>query len=165
MTEIGGHWSLTLSHWLKTNTYFSCRYIAPLHYRLLLHPNLTSLSFTGSVQIEIDVQNNTNWVVLHNKGLKITKATILNQDLAHLSDQVAVNFQRQRSTVPAVPTYIGPNLTLCLSHFLSVGSSSSSQPFTWADWHFLSQGTQQWAKVLSVYWVWGRINGRFLWLL
>ncbi|XP_019110411.2 endoplasmic reticulum aminopeptidase 2 isoform X2 [Larimichthys crocea] len=64
------------------------RYIIPLHYRLLLHPNLTSLSFTGSVQIEIDVQNNTNWIVLHSKGLDITKATILNQDLGLLSDQV-----------------------------------------------------------------------------
>ncbi|XP_023269255.1 endoplasmic reticulum aminopeptidase 2-like [Seriola lalandi dorsalis] len=64
------------------------RYIIPLHYRLLLHPNLTSLSFTGSVQIQIDVQNNTNWVVLHSKGLQIFNATILNQNLAHLSDQV-----------------------------------------------------------------------------
>ncbi|TMS03121.1 Endoplasmic reticulum aminopeptidase 2 [Larimichthys crocea] len=53
-----------------------------------MHPNLTSLSFTGSVQIEIDVQNNTNWIVLHSKGLDITKATILNQDLGLLSDQV-----------------------------------------------------------------------------
>uniref|UniRef100_UPI0037E80419 endoplasmic reticulum aminopeptidase 2 n=1 Tax=Semicossyphus pulcher TaxID=241346 RepID=UPI0037E80419 len=64
------------------------RYIIPLHYRILLHPNLTSHSFTGSVQIQIDVQNNTNWVVLHSKGLNITKATILDQNLAHLSDQV-----------------------------------------------------------------------------
>ncbi|KAM9359901.1 endoplasmic reticulum aminopeptidase 2 isoform 1-T2 [Symphorus nematophorus] len=64
------------------------RYIIPLHYHLLLHPNLTSLSFTGSVQIQIDVQNNTNWVVLHSKGLHISKATILDQNLAHLSDQV-----------------------------------------------------------------------------
>lgn len=64
------------------------RYIIPLHYRLLLHPNLTSLSFTGSVQIQIEVRNNTNWVVLHSKGLQISKATILNQNLAHLSEQV-----------------------------------------------------------------------------
>ncbi|XP_019956414.2 endoplasmic reticulum aminopeptidase 2 [Paralichthys olivaceus] len=64
------------------------RYIIPLHYQLLLHPNLTSLSFTGSVQIQIDVQNSTNWVVLHSKDLQIFKATILNQNLDHLSDQV-----------------------------------------------------------------------------
>uniref|UniRef100_A0AAX7THQ6 Aminopeptidase n=1 Tax=Astatotilapia calliptera TaxID=8154 RepID=A0AAX7THQ6_ASTCA len=63
------------------------KYIIPLHYHLLLHPNLTSLSFTGSVQIQIDVQNNTNWVVLHSKGLQISKATILDQNLTHLSEQ------------------------------------------------------------------------------
>ncbi|XP_053182011.1 endoplasmic reticulum aminopeptidase 2 [Scomber japonicus] len=64
------------------------RYIIPLHYRLLVHPNLTSLSFTGSVQIQIEVKNNTNWVVLHSKGLQISKATILNQNLGLLSEQV-----------------------------------------------------------------------------
>ncbi|MEQ2259886.1 hypothetical protein XENORESO_021199, partial [Xenotaenia resolanae] len=63
------------------------RYIVPLHYHLLLHPNLTTFSFTGTVQIQIDVQNNTNWVVLHSKGLQISKATILDHNLAHLSDQ------------------------------------------------------------------------------
>uniref|UniRef100_A0A665WXQ4 Aminopeptidase n=1 Tax=Echeneis naucrates TaxID=173247 RepID=A0A665WXQ4_ECHNA len=63
-------------------------YIVPLHYRLLLHPDLENLNFTGSVQIQIDVQNNTNWVVLHSKGLQISRATILNQNLAHLSEQV-----------------------------------------------------------------------------
>lgn len=67
---------------------FLHRYIVPHHYRLLLHPNLTSLSFKGSVQIQIDVQNNTNWVVLHSKDLKILQATVLDQNLAHLSDQV-----------------------------------------------------------------------------
>uniref|UniRef100_A0A665WWV9 Aminopeptidase n=1 Tax=Echeneis naucrates TaxID=173247 RepID=A0A665WWV9_ECHNA len=56
-------------------------YIVPLHYRLLLHPDLENLNFTGSVQIQIDVQNNTNWVVLHSKGLQISRATILNQNL------------------------------------------------------------------------------------
>lgn len=66
------------------------RYIVPHHYHLLLHPNLTDLSFKGSVQIQIDVQNNTNWVVLHSKDLKILQATVLDQNLSHLSDQVAV---------------------------------------------------------------------------
>ncbi|XP_071381754.1 endoplasmic reticulum aminopeptidase 2 [Centroberyx affinis] len=64
------------------------RYIIPLHYHLHLHPDLTTLSFTGSVQIQIHVQNNTNWVVLHSKGLQISKATVLDQNLDHLSDQV-----------------------------------------------------------------------------
>uniref|UniRef100_A0A3P9KQA5 Aminopeptidase n=1 Tax=Oryzias latipes TaxID=8090 RepID=A0A3P9KQA5_ORYLA len=64
------------------------RYIIPLHYHLVLQPNLTTLRFTGSVQIQIDVQNNSNWVVLHSKGLQISKATILDHNFAHLTDQV-----------------------------------------------------------------------------
>ncbi|XP_061585050.1 endoplasmic reticulum aminopeptidase 2 isoform X2 [Cololabis saira] len=64
------------------------RYIIPLHYHLVLNPNLTTLHFSGSVQIQIDVQNNTNWIVLHSKGLEISKATILDQNLAHLSEKV-----------------------------------------------------------------------------
>lgn len=71
--------------------FFNPRYITPLHYHLLLHPNLTTLFFTGSVRIEIDVHNNTNWVVLHSKGLEISTATILDQNLAHLSHQVGLN--------------------------------------------------------------------------
>uniref|UniRef100_A0A3B4UPT6 Uncharacterized protein n=1 Tax=Seriola dumerili TaxID=41447 RepID=A0A3B4UPT6_SERDU len=66
------------------------RYIIPLHISpSSCHPQPHPSSvFTGSVQIQIDVQNNTNWVVLHSKGLQIFNATILNQNLAHLSDQV-----------------------------------------------------------------------------
>uniref|UniRef100_A0A8D0AKA3 Aminopeptidase n=1 Tax=Sander lucioperca TaxID=283035 RepID=A0A8D0AKA3_SANLU len=60
------------------------RYIIPLHYHLLLHPNLTSLSFTGSVQIQIDVQNNTNWVVLHSKGLLFVIVTTIDPTSFHL---------------------------------------------------------------------------------
>uniref|UniRef100_A0A8C7ZIJ0 Aminopeptidase n=1 Tax=Oryzias sinensis TaxID=183150 RepID=A0A8C7ZIJ0_9TELE len=66
------------------------RYIIPLHYHLVLQPNLTTLRFTGSVQIQIDVQNNSNWVVLHSKGLQISKATILDHNFAHLTDQVVL---------------------------------------------------------------------------
>ena len=81
-----------LTHLSKKRRVFPhLRYIIPLHYHLLVQPNLTTLSFTGSVQIQIDVQNNTNWVVLNSKGLQISKATILDQNLDHLSDQVVLN--------------------------------------------------------------------------
>uniref|UniRef100_A0A671RLC3 Aminopeptidase n=1 Tax=Sinocyclocheilus anshuiensis TaxID=1608454 RepID=A0A671RLC3_9TELE len=63
-------------------------YIVPVHYHLLIHPNLTTLRFNGSVKIEIDVKNNTNWVVLHSKNLKIFTATVLDEHEAHLSDKV-----------------------------------------------------------------------------
>ncbi|XP_026787303.3 endoplasmic reticulum aminopeptidase 2 isoform X1 [Pangasianodon hypophthalmus] len=63
-------------------------YIIPIHYHLLIHPNLTTLRFNGSVKIEIDVKNNTNWVVLHSKNLEIITATVLDESEAHLSDKV-----------------------------------------------------------------------------
>ncbi|XP_073695973.1 endoplasmic reticulum aminopeptidase 2 isoform X2 [Garra rufa] len=63
-------------------------YIVPVHYHLFIHPNLTTLRFNGSVKIEIDVKNNTNWVVLHSKNLKIYTATVLDEHEAHLSDKV-----------------------------------------------------------------------------
>ncbi|XP_010864060.3 endoplasmic reticulum aminopeptidase 2 [Esox lucius] len=62
-------------------------YIVPLHYHLVLHPNLTTLSYTGTVRIELRVENNTNWVVLHSNRLRITWATVLDQNLAPLSDR------------------------------------------------------------------------------
>lgn len=63
-------------------------YIVPVHYHLLIHPNLTTLTFNGSVKIEIDVKNNTNWVVLHSKNLEIFTATVLDEGEDHLSDKV-----------------------------------------------------------------------------
>ncbi|KAK7934053.1 hypothetical protein WMY93_004949 [Mugilogobius chulae] len=63
------------------------RYILPVHYHLLVHPDFNTQRFTGSVQIEIDVQNNTNWLVLHSKGLNITKATIFGHNLTRFSEQ------------------------------------------------------------------------------
>lgn len=62
-------------------------YIIPIHYHLLIHPNLTTLRFNGSVKIEIDVKNNTNWVVLHSKNLEITAATVLDESEVHLFDK------------------------------------------------------------------------------
>ncbi|MBN3301040.1 ERAP2 aminopeptidase, partial [Amia calva] len=51
-------------------------HVIPVHYHLSIHPNLTTLNFTGSVRIEIDVQNDTDSVILHSKGLQILRATI-----------------------------------------------------------------------------------------
>ncbi|KAL4630054.1 endoplasmic reticulum aminopeptidase 2 [Arapaima gigas] len=62
-------------------------YVVPIHYHLLIHPNLTTLSFAGSAVIEIDVKNNTNWIVLHSKNLTITVATILDESKVYLSEK------------------------------------------------------------------------------
>lgn len=50
--------------------------VVPLHYDLDLQPNLTTLKFTGSVKIVVNVTQVTKKIVLHSSGLNITKATI-----------------------------------------------------------------------------------------
>lgn len=52
------------------------KHVLPVHYDLLIHPNLTTLTFTGLTKIEITVTQQTNSVVLHGKYLQITKASI-----------------------------------------------------------------------------------------
>ncbi|KAK2845866.1 hypothetical protein Q7C36_010720 [Tachysurus vachellii] len=48
--------------------------LSPFHYTLLIHPNLTSLDFSGSVKIRVDVLQDTHTIVLHSKDLNISKA-------------------------------------------------------------------------------------------
>ncbi|KAK6492381.1 endoplasmic reticulum aminopeptidase 1-like [Huso huso] len=50
--------------------------VSPLRYDLLIHPNLTTLDFTGSVKITVEVKEDTGFVVLHSKHLQISKAVI-----------------------------------------------------------------------------------------
>ncbi|KAL7839275.1 hypothetical protein SRHO_G00259330 [Serrasalmus rhombeus] len=51
--------------------------VSPLHYDLLIHPNLTSLDFAGSVKIQVEAHEETNTIILHSKDLNVTKAALL----------------------------------------------------------------------------------------
>ncbi|XP_028851651.1 endoplasmic reticulum aminopeptidase 1-like isoform X2 [Denticeps clupeoides] len=54
--------------------------ILPLHYDLLIHPNLTRLAFKGAVSIKLSVQQDTKVIVMHSKDLQISKTALLNPD-------------------------------------------------------------------------------------
>ncbi|KAM8866280.1 endoplasmic reticulum aminopeptidase 1b isoform 1-T1 [Synchiropus picturatus] len=51
--------------------------IFPLHYDLSIHPNLTSLDFTGVVRIQLDVREDTRTIVLHAKQMMVGNALLL----------------------------------------------------------------------------------------
>uniref|UniRef100_A0A3B4AEA1 Uncharacterized protein n=1 Tax=Periophthalmus magnuspinnatus TaxID=409849 RepID=A0A3B4AEA1_9GOBI len=46
--------------------------IFPVHYDLSIHPNLTTLDFTGVVRIELDVLEDTDMIVLHAKKMQVS---------------------------------------------------------------------------------------------
>ncbi|XP_077378475.1 endoplasmic reticulum aminopeptidase 1b [Festucalex cinctus] len=77
--------------------------VIPVHYDLSIHPNLTTLTFTGVVRIQLDVLEDTKAIVLHAKQLETFNAKLTTaegvrslqvvensvyQQLALLSDEV-----------------------------------------------------------------------------
>ncbi|XP_054033774.1 endoplasmic reticulum aminopeptidase 1 [Dryobates pubescens] len=50
--------------------------VVPLHYRLLIHPNLTTLTFAGTADIQVLTTRQTGAVILHGKRLNISEATL-----------------------------------------------------------------------------------------
>ncbi|XP_051875544.1 leucyl-cystinyl aminopeptidase [Pristis pectinata] len=57
--------------------------VVPVHYDLSLHPNLTTLNFTGSVHISLLIMEDTNNITLHSSGLEIITATITPEATGH----------------------------------------------------------------------------------
>uniref|UniRef100_A0A8C5SB44 Leucyl and cystinyl aminopeptidase n=1 Tax=Laticauda laticaudata TaxID=8630 RepID=A0A8C5SB44_LATLA len=51
-------------------------FVVPNHYDIVLQPNLTTMRFTGSVQITVEVLQVTMHVILHSSKLNITKVTL-----------------------------------------------------------------------------------------
>ncbi|XP_064645102.1 endoplasmic reticulum aminopeptidase 1-like isoform X1 [Lineus longissimus] len=54
--------------------------VNPLSYKLLMHPNITNLNFTGRNEITAKVVEKTDFIVIHSKKLEITRRTIVTID-------------------------------------------------------------------------------------
>uniref|UniRef100_A0A8C6ULZ5 Aminopeptidase n=1 Tax=Neogobius melanostomus TaxID=47308 RepID=A0A8C6ULZ5_9GOBI len=54
--------------------------VFPVHYDLSLHPNLTSLDFSGVVRIQLDVREDTRAIVLHAKQMHISNVFLLSPE-------------------------------------------------------------------------------------
>uniref|UniRef100_A0A3P8VF18 Aminopeptidase n=1 Tax=Cynoglossus semilaevis TaxID=244447 RepID=A0A3P8VF18_CYNSE len=51
--------------------------VSPVHYDLRIHPNLTSLNFSGSVFISLDIHEDTSSIILHAKKMQISNVRLL----------------------------------------------------------------------------------------
>ncbi|KAG8598308.1 hypothetical protein GDO81_002557 [Engystomops pustulosus] len=103
------------------------KYVAPLHYDLSLHPNLTTLTFSGLTKITIAVRQQTSSVILHSKHLVISKTSLerrsgnglIQQDL-HLVEHPA---SEQIALLSADPLSPGENYTLYIAYSANLSDS------------------------------------------
>ncbi|XP_004456002.2 endoplasmic reticulum aminopeptidase 1 [Dasypus novemcinctus] len=51
-------------------------YVIPVHYNLMIHANLTTLTFGGTTKVEITARRPTSTIILHSHHLQIFKATL-----------------------------------------------------------------------------------------
>lgn len=51
-------------------------HIIPVHYDLMIHANLTTLTFNGTTAVDVIASQATNAIILHSHHLQISKATL-----------------------------------------------------------------------------------------
>ncbi|XP_075037438.1 endoplasmic reticulum aminopeptidase 1-like [Mixophyes fleayi] len=101
--------------------------VIPLHYDLLIHPNLTTLTFSGLAKIRIAVIQQTSSIILHSKHLTITETSVerkigsnlLQQDLFLLEHPMNEQIALQAAD-PLIP---GENYTLYIAYNANLSHS------------------------------------------
>ncbi|XP_045755141.1 leucyl-cystinyl aminopeptidase [Mirounga angustirostris] len=99
--------------------------IMPLRYELNLHPNLTSMTFKGSVTISLQALQATWNIILHSTGHNISRVTFMSA-VSSQEKQVEVleyPFHEQIAIVAPETLLEGHNYTLKIEYSASISSS------------------------------------------
>ncbi|XP_054041901.1 endoplasmic reticulum aminopeptidase 1-like [Rissa tridactyla] len=99
--------------------------VVPLRYHLVIHPNLTTLTFAGSAAIEVTVTWQTSAVVLHSKHLGIARATVEAGHGRPAQEARVVEHQalEQVALLTAEPLRAGHNYTLRIQYRANLSES------------------------------------------
>uniref|UniRef100_A0A8D2CMI4 Aminopeptidase n=1 Tax=Sciurus vulgaris TaxID=55149 RepID=A0A8D2CMI4_SCIVU len=62
-------------------------HVIPVHYALMIHANLSTLTFWGTTEIEITASQSTSTIILHSHHLQISKATLRKGQIALLAPE------------------------------------------------------------------------------
>uniref|UniRef100_H3A6R8 Leucyl and cystinyl aminopeptidase n=1 Tax=Latimeria chalumnae TaxID=7897 RepID=H3A6R8_LATCH len=99
--------------------------VTPLHYELVLHPNLITMNFSGFVQMTITVNQDTNKIVLHSSGLKIEGAAITLAARNHLVQVLEYPTHNQIAVLVPETLVKGQNCVLMINYTASLSDSYS----------------------------------------
>uniref|UniRef100_A0A8B9T2G6 Aminopeptidase n=1 Tax=Anas platyrhynchos TaxID=8839 RepID=A0A8B9T2G6_ANAPL len=94
-------------------------HVIPLHYHLLIHPNLTTQTFTGTAAIDLTVTRQTSAVILHSKRLHVAWAAIRAQEARVLEQQAL----EQVALLAAEPLRAGHNYTVTIQYTANLSDS------------------------------------------
>ncbi|KAM6224309.1 leucyl-cystinyl aminopeptidase [Rhynchocyon petersi] len=92
--------------------------VKPLHYKLHLHPNLTSMTFKGSVIISLQALQATGNIILHSSGLNILNVSFMSA-VSSQEKHVEVlecKSQQQIAITPSEALIEGHNYTLKIEY-------------------------------------------------
>lgn len=99
--------------------------IMPLHYELNLHPNLTTMTFKGSVTLSLQALQATWNIILHSTGHNISRVTFMSA-VSSQEKQVEVleyPFHEQIAIVAPEALLKGHNYTLKIEYSANISSS------------------------------------------
>ncbi|XP_036166331.1 leucyl-cystinyl aminopeptidase isoform X3 [Myotis myotis] len=99
--------------------------IMPLHYELNLHPNLTTMTFQGSVTLSLQALQATWNIILHSTGHNISRVTFMSA-VSSQEKQVEVleyPFHEQIAIVAPEALLKGHNYTLKIEYSANISSS------------------------------------------
>ena len=101
------------------------KHVIPLRYHLLIHPNLTTLTFAGTAAIEVTVTRQTSEVILHGKRLRVTRAAIEAGSTGPAQEARVLEHQpfEQVALLAAEPLRAGHNYTLSIQYLANLSES------------------------------------------
>src|SRR5674476_172291 len=81
-----------------SNPYRLARTVVPSAYRIFLTPDLEAATFTGRVEIDVDVRESVDEFALHAIDLELGAATLTAQGASHRSSEPAFNTTYETAT-------------------------------------------------------------------
>ncbi|XP_029428748.1 endoplasmic reticulum aminopeptidase 1 [Rhinatrema bivittatum] len=101
--------------------------VIPVHYDLLIHPNLTTLTFTGSTKLDITIKQQTSSIILHSKHLEIMQASIRRAKGNSLRERELVLLEHpaheQIALLSSEPLLAGQNYTVIIQYSANLSQS------------------------------------------